>query len=70
MNKVCITLSNEKMVLTKNEDLDELRILHVHDLFIWTNFAPLNFGPSSNIFKFKFQSIQTKSNEKNDLNIE
>ena len=64
MNKVFITLSDEQMTFIKVEDIDELSNFHVHDFFIWNYLVPQNFARSSNIFKFKIQTVETKSYDK------
>jgi len=45
-------------------DIDELCNFYVHDFFIWNYLVPQNFVRSSNILKFKIQTIETKSYEK------
>jgi hypothetical protein len=64
VNNVYITFSDEKMTLIKVKDIDELRNFHVHEFFIWNNKVSKKFVRSSNIFKFKIQTIKTKSYDK------
>ena len=64
VNKVSISLLDEEMILIKVKEIDELRNFHVHEFFIWNNKVSKKFVRSSYIFKFKIQTIKTKSYDK------
>jgi hypothetical protein len=55
------TKSDREMKNTKVVDIDELYNFVVDKFFIWNHYYPQNLVQNSCILKFKFWTIQTKS---------